>query len=419
LDRPNSDRPRLALVAPAFQAYPGEPFVPYWGDLVAELVRHADVTVFPLRFPAGSVPYDFCGARVIPLAYGHVRLRHSPKLWSAAVRAITGAHREVGHGGADGGAPPGGDLVRSRGGSGFDIIQALHGNEAGFVAALAARRLRLPLAVHLGGGELAGLADIGYGSQLYPWERAHVAVALHSARLITTGSHVMTVRARAFVGWRRAARVRWAPLGIDPARFPMAPLPELSRLLHVGELNPVKDQATLLRAFAKVLETHPAVNLDLVGGGPQLAHLRRMARELGVASRIQWWGQIPPAAIPYAFDQSSAFVLASRHEGQGMVLAEAAAAGLPIASTRVGMAADLPTAGVRLAAPGDVPGLAQAMREALDLAADPVALAPAREVLRAAVERDYNVRACVARWLELYAGLYTGLGSMPPARCGE
>lgn len=294
------------------------------------------------------------------------------------------------------------------------MIQALHGNEAGFVAALAARRLRLPLAVHVGGGELTRLADIGYGSQLYPWERIHVTVALRSARLITTGSQAMTASARAFVGQQRAARVRWAPLGIDTARFPMAPLPERPRLLHVGELNPVKDQATLLRAFASLLETNPAVYLDLVGGGPQLASLRRMARHLGVARRIRWWGQIPPAAIPLALERASAFVLASRHEGQGMVLAEAAAAGLPIASTRVGMAADFPTTMVRLAAPGDALGLAQAMRESLDLAADPVALAPAREALRAAVERDYDVRACVARWLDLYAGLT----SRPRERCG-
>lgn len=379
--------PRVALVAPAFPSYAGEPFVPYWADFVAELSRHADVTVFPLRLPAGDRPFALHGARVVPLPHGHVRLRHSPGLWSAAVRRIVGAHRA--------------DRADDRGG--FDVVHALRGNEAGFVGALAARAIGAPLAVHLLGGELVGLSEIGYGSQLYPWERAHVAVSLRRAALVTVSTRGMAALARAGMGSRRAGRVRWAPLGIDTEVFRPAPFPERPRLLHVAELNPVKDQATLLGALARVAETHPEVRLDLVGGGPRLADLRRLAHNLGVARRIQWWGQIPRPAVLLAAARAGAFVLSSRHEGQGMVLAEAAACGLPIAATRVGMAPDLPGEGVRMAPPGDVEGLAQAMRWALGLAADPAARERARLALRQAAVHDYDVRVCVARWLAMYA----------------
>jgi len=372
--------------------------VPYWADLVAELARHAEVTVFPLRFPTGSAPYWLHGARIVPLPHGHVRLRASPKLWAAAVRAIYATHR----------------WDRATGGSGFDLIHALRGNEAGFVGALAARVIGVPLAVHLFGGELAALPEIGYGSRLYPWERAHVTVALSSARLVTVSSRSMAARAIAQVGPRRSDRVRWAPLGIDTAAFRPArsssPAPEpvdgaVPRFAHVAELNPVKDQATLLRALALVARVQPRVRLDLVGGGPRLAALRRLARDLGLAGRIQWWGQVPPAAVPLALARADAFVLSSLHEGQGMVLAEAAAAGLPIASTQVGMAPDLPADGLRLARPGDPADLARAMVWALGTAADPALRDHTRDVLREAAMRDYDVRVCVARWLGLYAQL--------------
>ncbi len=403
----------LALVTPAFQAYPGEPFVPYWADLVAELTRHdgVEVTVFPLRFPSGTAPFALHGARIIPFPLGHVRLRASPKLWSAAVRAIVATHRSD----------------RAAGGAGFNLIHALRGNEAGFVGALAARAIGVPLAVHLFGGELAALPEIGYGSQLYPWERSHVAVALRSARLVTVSSRAMAARASAHLGPRGSRRVRWAPLGVDTTVFRPPPfagstsaqaVPDatdprvLPRLVHVAELNPVKDQATLLQALALLAQVQPAVRLDLVGGGPQLAQLRRLARDLGVARRIQWWGQVPPSAVPLALARAGAFVLSSLHEGQGMVLAEAAAAGLPIASTQVGMAPDLPAEGVRLARPGDPVALARAMAWALGVAADPEARDHVQGVLRQAALRDYDVRVCAARWL----GLYAQLTALPRSR---
>jgi len=379
----------VALIAPAFQAYPDEPFVPYWADLVVELARHAAVTVFPLRFPSGDRPYVLYGARVMPLPHGHVRLRRSPGLWAAAVRAIVATHR--------------GD--RAAGRRGFDVIHALRGNEAGFVGALATRATGIPLAVHLFGGELAALPDIGYGSQLYPWERAHVGVAIRAAHVITVSSRAAVSSARAAVGPRRAGRVRWAPLGVDTHAFQPGAWPDRPRLLAIGELNAVKDHATLFRALAMVAERQPRVRLDLVGGGPQLARLRRLAHNLGIARRVQWWGQVPHAAVPQAFARACALVHASRHEGQGMVLAEAAACGLPIASTQVGMATDLPHEGVRLARPRDAAGLAVAIRWALDTAGDDLAREPARQALRAAAVRDYDVRVCVARWLMVYRQL--------------
>jgi glycosyltransferase involved in cell wall biosynthesis len=364
---------------------------------VHQLATDHDLTVFALRLPVSQSAYELLGARVIPLGFGSTRRRGTPALWRAAVRAIADEH--------------------ARGP--FDLLHAVQASEAGFVGALAARRLRRPLAVHVGGGELVSLPQVGYGSQRVAIERTQVAVALRSADLITAGSRGLVVRCRQWVGPGRAERVRWAPYGVDVVRFRPRRFPRHPTLLHVADLNPVKDQATLLQAFAGVAARLPDAELHLVGGGPELARLRRLERELGLGGRIRWWGQIPHSAIHWVFARAGALAVSSLHEAQGIVLAEAAAAGLPIASTAVGMAADLPHEAVRLASPGDATGLTQAMLAALQSGAP---RQRARRAGRDAAVRLYDWPVCAHRWSSLYDGVATaplrqtaGGGMLAPA----
>lgn len=333
---------RIGIVTPGFPATPADPFAPYWAERVRGLAIRHEVEVFPLRFPYSRAPYALHGARVTPLASRPVPLRRSPRLWLDALAALAQAHRR---------RP-------------FDLLVSLHGAESGFVAALAGTRLRLPLAVHLGGGELASLPRLGYGSQGVPWERAQLALALRRARVVTVGSRRLQWRARQVLRTRRTA-VKWAPFGVDTTRFRPAPWPSTPRLLHVADMNPVKGQPVLLEAFGAVLAQQPAARLDLVGGGRELLGIRRLSRALAVDQAIRWRGQIPHDAMPLLYHGAAAFILSSWYEAQGVVLAEAAAAGLPIAATRVGMALDLPAAGVHLAAVGNAEALASAMLAAL------------------------------------------------------
>jgi glycosyltransferase involved in cell wall biosynthesis len=348
-----------------------DPFVPYWADCVADLASEHRVSVFPLRYPTAGPAFDLFGAEVVPLGHGDVRLRRSPALWLDALRAIAGRHRHV----------P------------FDLVLALHGNEAGFLAALAGARHRLPVVVRVGGGELTQLPTLAYGSQAVPIERLQVGIALARADVVTVGARGMQERVAQALG-ARAQRAAWAPYGVDTARFEPSPWPQRPRVLHVADLNPVKGQPTMLEAFSIVAAAEPEARLDLVGGGPQLLGLRRLARALGVADRLRWWGQIPHSAIHLVYRGASAFVLSSWHEGQGIVLAEAAAAGLPIAATRVGMAPDLPPAGTCLTQPGDAGALAASLL--WSLAPDP-ARDPARAALRAAAVAEYDRAVCHRR----------------------
>jgi glycosyltransferase involved in cell wall biosynthesis len=98
---------------------------------------------------------------------------------------------------------------------------------------------------------------------------------------------------------------------------------------NVGRLHPDKDQATLIRAFARALPRLPAGSLLVILGGGRLeADLKALARELNVEESVRFLGQIPDARRYFkAFD---VFALSSDHEPFGMVLLESLAAGLPL-----------------------------------------------------------------------------------------
>lgn len=104
---------------------------------------------------------------------------------------------------------------------------------------------------------------------------------------------------------------------------------------NVGRLHPDKDQATLLKGFAQALPSLPAhALLAIVGKGRLEEELKDLARELAIADRVVFLGQVADARCYFkAFD---AFALSSDHEPFGMVLLEAMAAGVPIIATACG-----------------------------------------------------------------------------------
>ncbi len=376
---------------PAMPRDAADPLVAYWGPMARAIGTDVDLEVIALRFPSALPTYRWGRARVHCLPHGHLRRRRSPLIWRSAVQRLEALHRE---------RP-------------FSLIHALHGNEAGWVGALASLRLRLPLLVHLGGGEPVGLTRLAYGSQCHALERWQVATAVRLARRVTVGSAYQGQRAADRLGLN-PARISVLPIGLDLAAFAAlrdrgatAPVAErFRRIIDVAELNAVKGHDLLLRAAQPWLHSLPGLRLALVGGGPKCAGLRRQAAALGIADRIDWHGQVPNGALPQLLARADVFAHSALHEAQGLALIEAAAAGLPIASSRVGVTTELGVPNRQLAHPGDVDGLRAAIGQALARAWD-------RDV-RPQPEAD-RARACFSletvapAWQRLYAGAHLGV----------
>ncbi len=110
--------------------------------------------------------------------------------------------------------------------------------------------------------------------------------------------------------------------------------PDMRVIGTVGRLNPVKDQATLLRAFACAHAEFPDAALVVVGDGPLRATLEAHSVALGIGDALRFLGDRSDVRqLLRGFDM---FVLSSLSEGYSMALLEACASGLPIVATDVG-----------------------------------------------------------------------------------
>ena len=107
---------------------------------------------------------------------------------------------------------------------------------------------------------------------------------------------------------------------------------DAQRVLMVARLDPIKDQATLLRAFAA---THqPGWELQLVGEGPERPRLEAISRELGLDPAAVLLGR--RSDIPELLGQADLFAFSTTSaEGFGIALIEAMAVGVPILASDV------------------------------------------------------------------------------------
>jgi glycosyltransferase involved in cell wall biosynthesis len=363
---------KIGLVVPGFSANEQDWCIPALLDYVRMLAAQAEVHVFTLRWPERGGTYQVYGATVHALnGRKHLGARVLT-LWARAVQAIAAEQR---HGR-------------------FDVLHAFWLDEPGWVAAWAARQLAVPAVLSLAGGELSRLPDIGYGLLLWPGRGRLVRAAARQAATLTAGSRYYADRATAyFRAHGLEARVHVAPLGVDVDRFRPAPQSQAEgcRVVNVGSLTAVKDQALLLRAFRRVSAAHPAAELIMAGEGALRATLEQLADGLPV--RLA--GMLPHDRLPAWYAGAAVFAQTSRHEAQGMAVLEAAACGLPIVGTPVGV---LPELG--LAVSGEVE-LAEAL---LGLLSDGPRRRGLAERGQALVRERFALPVTVARFAELYAG---------------
>ena len=373
---------RIGLVVPGFSADADDWCIPALRHLVVQLALHNDVHVLALRYPYRPSRYELFGAHVTALGGGQKAKIGSAGVWQQALRLLAAEHRR---------RP-------------FDVLHAFWANETGAVTVIAGRLLRVPSIVSLAGGELVGLRDIAYGGQLAHTERIKVHLALNLADAVTGGSHRILALAAPWLRGRHPDRVLRLPFGVDTHLFaPGAPCgKEPLRLLNVAALTPIKDQATLLRAAAQVQERGLPFVLDIAGNGPLESALRTLARGLGIGDVVHFLGAIGHDQLPSVYQRASIFVLSSRHEAQGMVVLEAAACGLPIVATNVGVVPELaPSAAVAVPI-GDAEAMAGAIVAVLG---NPERRAAMGQAARSLIVTRFALEACTGQFVELYARL--------------
>ncbi len=173
----------------------------------------------------------------------------------------------------------------------------------------------------------------------------------------------------------------------------------------VGRLDPVKDQAGLLRAFTRVQEKHPEVLLAIVGDGPCRAELHALTAELGLSSRVRFLGE--RTDVPLLLKGMDLFVLPSIAEGISNTILEAMATGLPIVATRTGGNPELVEDGVTgmLAPVGDPQALAAALAAYVN---NPQLRALQGRAGRQRAVDEFGLERMTGKYRDLYLSLLDG-----------
>ena len=112
-------------------------------------------------------------------------------------------------------------------------------------------------------------------------------------------------------------------------------------IVSVNRLVPIKNISMQLQAIETLCTKFPNILLHIVGDGPLETQLKEEIEDRSLGDHVILHGYKSGTQLSPFFTQSDCFVLTSDFEGYGMVIVEAATAGLPIVMTDVGCAGDV------------------------------------------------------------------------------
>jgi L-malate glycosyltransferase len=216
----------------------------------------------------------------------------------------------------------------------FGVPDVIHGHEliwAGAAARAISERFAVPYVVTEHSG------DYGLFDTVQSWHVPHLRAAIRGASSMMAVSSDLIRLLQPFADGRP---MRVMPNIVDTDFFspPSEPRADKAQFVFVSIAWLIMDKGihVLLRAFAAAFKGDRAVCLELGGDGEDRASFVALANELGIGGQVKWLGRLSRAQVRDCLHAADAFVLASRYESFGLVLAEAMSTGLPVISTRAG-----------------------------------------------------------------------------------
>jgi glycosyltransferase involved in cell wall biosynthesis len=254
--------------------------------------------------------------------------------------------------------------------------------------------------------------------------RALRALRFHAARRV---DRYVAISSEIRAGLERvgvdAARIVAIPNGIAVARF--APVTALRKaqlrvalslaadaliLIYTGRLAASKGVMMLIDVWRELAGEYPAAHLVIVGTGRGSFDncepaLREFISGHALSTRVTLTGSVPN--VHEYLQASDLFVFPSDYEGFSLSLLEAMTAGLPLVTTRVGIAAELENQGRfgLLVPPKDRTAFRDAIRRLLP---DSALRADMGANARAAVSTRYSSSAEAGQYVELFSELVGG-----------
>ena len=210
-----------------------------------------------------------------------------------------------------------------------------------------------PLALLAGRARQAGATRVLASTHGHEVGWSMLPVARSVLRRIGDDTDVVTfvsryTRSRFASAFGPAAALEYLPPGVDADKFRPDPaaraelrdryrLSERPTVVCLSRLVPRKGQDTLIKALPSIRQRVDGAALVIVGGGPYLESLRKLARDCGVADHVTFTGGVPAAELPAHHALADVFAMPCRTrgagldvEGLGVVFLEASATGVPV-----------------------------------------------------------------------------------------
>lgn len=214
----------------------------------------------------------------------------------------------------------------------FDLITVQDTSFLALIGFFLAKRFKIPFEIQVHGLEkFYGIRKLIAGFVLS--RAAKVRAVSH--RLVSTLTETYNLKPNTFYVLPVYTQI------VAPTEIPNRVKVETNKqftFLTVGRLVRVKNTDLQIRAFAELVKEFPNTRLVIVGSGELEGSLKSKVKSLKLEGKVNFEGR--QENLERYYKEADAFLITSNAEGWGVVVTEAAAYGLPIVMTNVGLAGE-------------------------------------------------------------------------------
>ena len=281
----------------------------------------------------------------------------------------------------------------------YQLFHGYWGFPGGWLAMMVGKFFKKKTIVSFLGAEVIDLPQINYGLYTSKNSRKRIEWISKNADCIIAQSYFHAKKISEAVTVK-SLKVIYG--GVDTTKFLFIEKEKKIpfQILHVANLNAVKDQETLLKAF-KLITTKIKAELHIVGVDTLGGEINNLVKEMDLSDTVFFYGLLKQEEIIPLYHKANIFLLTSLYESQAVVVNEAMATGTVVCGTRVGLIADLENKATLAVDVKDAAGLADKVLKLLNDRALYIQL----QQYGLNWTREYDINHTAKKYTELYVDL--------------